>query len=143
MIRLLVALIELGIRSGRFPIRLVRGGASAMRRTKWPRATAKIGLHFLAAVKGNNIASTAIMLSVINFGVLMWQIWPEGPEQAMTVLSQPVETPNPAATDNTPGKLTELENQILELSREHRFQIERLRGCINYPSPFGCPRIAP
>ena len=143
MIRLLVSLIGLGIRVGGFLISFVRGSARAICRLRWLRLVAQIGLNVLVAVKGSRIASTAIALSVINFGLLMWQIWPEDAEQTMTVFIQPTQIPETVALDNTAGRITELENQILDLSREQRFQLERLRDCINFPSPFGCPRTTP
>ena len=137
--RLLVSLIGLGIRVGGYPIRMVLGTASAIRRRlMWLRPVAKIGLSFLAVIRSNRIASTAITLSVINFGLLMWQILPEDTGQTITVISQPTRPSESIRFDNTPGRITELENQMRELSIDHRFQIDRLRDCINYPSPFGC-----
>ena len=99
---------------------------------------ARIGLKFLVVVKSNSIASTAITLSIINFGLLMWQIWPEDTGPLITGLSQPTRNLEAPAFDNTSGRITELENKIRELSLEQRFQFDRLRDCINYPSPFGC-----
>ena len=137
--RLLVLLIGLGIHVGGFPIRLVRGTASAIgRRLRWLRPVARIGLKLLVVVKSNSIASTAITLSIINFGLLMWQIWPEDTGQLITGLSLPTRNLEAPALDNTSGRITELENKIRELSLEQRFQFDRLRDCINYPSPFGC-----
>ena len=137
--RLLVLLIGLGIRAAGFNIRLVRGGASAIgRRLRWSRQVAQIGMKFLVVVRSNSIASTAITLSVINFGLLMWQIWPEDTGQTITVLSQPTRSSETLEFDNTHGRITELENQISVLLSEQRFQFDRLRDCINYPSPFGC-----
>ena len=131
--------IRLGIRVGGLPIRLLRGRASALgRRLMWLRPVARIGLNFLVVLRSNSIASTAIILSVINFGLIAWQIWPEDTEQTVTVLSQPTRIAETLGLDNTPGRITELENQIRELSTEQRFQFDRLRDCINYPSPFGC-----
>ncbi len=135
--RLLVSLIGLGILVVGFPIRLVHGGANAiLRRLKWLRPVARIGLKFLVVARRNSIASTAITLSVINFGLLMWQIWPD--EQTITGVSQPAQNSETLGLDNMPRRITELENQIRDLSIDHRFQIDRLRDCINYPSPFGC-----
>ncbi len=137
MMRLLVSLIGLGILVVGFPIRLVHGGANAiLSRLKWLRPVARIGLKFLVVARRNSIASTAITLSVINFGLLMWQIWPD--EQPITGVSQPAQNSETLGLDNMPGRITELENQIRGLSIDHRFQIDRLRDCINYPSPFGC-----
>lgn len=148
--RLLFWLIRLAIWVGGFPIRLViwvgrflmrpvLGGASAIgRRLKWLRPVAQIGLNLLVIVRGNSIASTAIILSVINFGLLIWQIWPEDTGQTITVLSQPTENLETLEIENTLGRISELEIQIQNLSREQRFQFDRLRECINYPSPFGC-----
>ena len=137
--RLLVSLIGLGIRVGGFPIRLVRGIASAVRHPlRWLRPIAKIGLNLLVVLRSNSIASTAITLSVINFGLLMWQIWPEDPGQTITELSQPTPVAQTLEFDKTSGRITELENKIRELSMEQRFQFDRIRDCINYPSPFGC-----
>ena len=99
---------------------------------------AHIGLKFLKVARSNSIASTAIALSVINLGLLLWQIWPE--DTAQTIISQPTQSSETIAFDNTPGRITELENQIRDLSTEQRIQFDRLRDCINYPSPFGCPR---
>ena len=131
--------LQLGIRVGGIPIRVVRRTASAIgRRLRWLRPLARIGLKFLVVVRNNSIASTAITLSVINFGLLVWQIWPEDPGQLITGLSQPVRNAETAESDNTLGRITELENQIRELSLEQRFQFDRLRDCITYPSPFGC-----
>ena len=131
--------IRLGIRIGGLPIRLVRGRASALgRRLKWLRPVARIGLNFLVVLRSNSIASTAITLSVINFGLIVWQIWPEDTGRTITVLSQPTQKAETLGLDNTSGKIIELENQIRELSKEQRFQFDRLRDCINYPSPFGC-----
>ena len=137
--RLLVSLILLGIRVGGFPIRLVLGRASAIRRRlMWLRPVAKIGLSFLAVIRSNRIASTAITLSVINFGLLMWQILPEDTGQTIISISQPTRNSETLGFDKTSGRITELENQIRDLSTEQRFQFDRLRECINYPSPFGC-----
>ena len=141
---LLVSLIRLGIRVGGFPKRLVRGGATTIRRRlRWLRPFAQIGLYFLVVVRSNSIASTAIILSLINFGLLMWQIWPQDTGQTITVLSQPTRNTETLGLDNTLGRITELENRIRDLSREQRFQFDRLIDCINYPSPFGCPRYTP
>ena len=132
--------IRLGIRAFGLPISLVRGSASALgHRLKWLRPVAHIGLNFLVVLRSNSIASTAITLSIINFGLIVWQIWPEDTERTITGLSQPTRNAETLGFDNTPGRITELENQIRELSREQRFQFDRLRDCINYPSPFGCP----
>ena len=139
--RLLVSLIRLGIRVGGYPIRLGGSGASAIRhRLRWLRPVAQIGFNFLVVARSNSIASTAIALSVINFGLLMWQIWPEDTAQTMTGLSQPTQNSEKLVVDNTPRRINELENQIRALSREQRFQFDRLRDCINFPSPFGCLR---
>ena len=97
---------------------------------------AQIGLNILVVARSNSIASTAITLSVINFGLIMWQIWPE--DAVQTIISQPTRISETLGVDNTPGRITELENKIRELSIDHRFQIDRLRDCINYPTPFGC-----
>ena len=132
-------LIRLVIWVGRIPIRLVFRGAGAIgRRLKWLRPVAQIGLNLLVVVRGNSIASTAIILSVINLGLLIWQIWPEDTVQTITVLSQPIENVETLEIENTLGRISELEIQIQDLSREQRFQFDRLRECINYPSPFGC-----
>jgi len=144
--RLIVSLIGLGIRVGGSYFRLVRrlalGSASAIgRRLRWLSPVAKIGLNLV--VRSNSIAGIAIILSVVNFGLLMWQIWPEDTVQTITVLSQPTRNSATLGFDKTPGRITELENQIRDLSREQRFQIDRLIDCINYPSPFGCPRYTP
>ena len=142
--RLLVLLIGLGVRVGGIPIRLVCGTASTIfRPLSRLRPVAQIGLHFLVVVRSNKIASIAIILSVINFGLLMWQIWPEDAEQTITVLSQPARNSETVEFDNTPGRITELENQIRDLSMEQQFQFDRLIDCINYPSPFGCQRHIP
>ena len=141
---LLVSLIRLGFRVGGFPIRLLLGRASAIRRRlRWLRPVAQIGLDFLVVVRSNGIVSTAITLSVINFGLLLWQIWPEDTVQTITVPSQPALITETLEFDRTPGKITDLENQIRELISEQRFQFDRLIDCINYPSPFGCDRITP
>jgi len=137
--RLLISLIGLGIRAGRFHISLVRRTASTIgRRLRWLRPVAQIGLNFLVVVRSNSIASTAIMLSVINFGLLMWQMWPEDTGQTITGVSQPTQISVTPGLENVPRRITELENQIRDLSREQRFQFDRLRDCINYRSPFGC-----
>ena len=141
--RLLLWLIGLGIRAGGFPIRLVLrlglGTASAIcRRLRWLRPVVQIAVNFLVIVRSNSIASTAITLSIINFGLLMWQIWPQDTAQTITGLSQPTRVSETPKLDNTLGRITELENQIRDLSTEQRFQFDRLRDCINYPSPFGC-----
>ena len=137
--RLLVWVIGLGIRVGGFPIRLVLGAVWAIvRRLRWLRPVARMGLKLLVAVRSNSMASTAITLSIINFGLLMWQIWPEDTGQVITDLSPPTTTLETPAVDNTSLRLTELENQIRQLSVEQRFQFDRLRECINFPSPFGC-----
>jgi len=154
--RLLFFFITLGIRLGigvaGFPIRLLRGIASKIRRRlTWLGPLARIGLNFLAVVRRNSIVSTAITLSVINFGLLMWQIWPEDTAQTITSISQPTgnsETLEFLSTagrnsetlefDNTSARITELEKQVRDLSREQLFQFDRLRDCINFPSPFGC-----
>jgi hypothetical protein len=142
--RLIVSLIGLGIRVAGFPIRLIGGTASTIRRRlRWLRSVTQIGLYFLVVVRSNSIARTAIILSVINFGLLMWQIWPEDTGQTIRVLSQPTRNSETVGFDNTPGRITELENQIRDLSREQRFQFDRLIDCINYPTPFGCPRYTP
>ena len=131
--------IRLGIRVGGLPIRLVRRRASALgSRLMWLRPVARIGLNFLVVLRSNSIASTAITLSVINFGLIVWQIWPEDTGRTITVLSQPTQKAETLGLDNTSGKIIELENQIRELSKEQRFQFDRLRDCINYPSLFGC-----
>ena len=131
--------IRLGIRVGGFPIRLVLGGVRAIvRRLRWLLPVARMGLKLLVVVRSNSIASTAITLSVINFGLIVWQIWPEDTGRTITVLSQPTQKAETLGLDNTSGKIIELENQIRELSKEQRFQFDRLRDCINYPSPFGC-----
>ena len=137
--RLLFWLIGLGIRVGGFPIRLVLGAARAIgRRLRWLLPVARMGLKLLVVVRSNSIASTAITLSIINFGLLMWQIWPEDTGQIITDLSQPPRTLETPAFDNTSVRITELEDQIRQLSVEQRFQFDRLRECINFPSPFGC-----
>jgi len=137
--RLLVWLIGLGIRIGGFQIKLLRVSASAIgRRLKWLSPVAQIGLNFLAVLRSNSIVSTAITLSVINFGLLMWQIWPEDTGQTITAFSQPAQRTVSLGLNDTSGRISELENQIRELSTEQRFQFDRLRDCINYPSPFGC-----
>ncbi len=136
---LLFSLIRLWIRVGGFLIRLVGGIAwTILRRLRWLRPLAQFGLNFLAVLMRNRIASMAITLSVINFGLLMWQVWPEDTGQTMTGISQPTGNSETLGFDNTPRRVTELENQIRELLREQRFQFDRLRDCINYPSPFGC-----
>ena len=142
--RLLVLLIGLGFRAGGIPIRLVRGTVSTIfRLLRRLRPVAQIGLRFLVVVRINKIASTAIVLSVINFGLLMWQIWPDDAGQTITVLSQPTRNSETIEVDNTPGRITELEKQIRDLSTEQQFQFDRLIDCINYPSPFGCQRHIP
>ena len=142
--RLLVSLIGLGIRLGGFPIRLARGTARMIRRRLgWLRPIPRVGLYFLAVVRGNGIASTAIILAAINFGLLMWQIWPDDKGQMISSLSQPTRNSEAFEFDKTPGRLTELENHIRDLSIEQRLQFDRLIDCINYPSPFGCQRHIP
>ena len=100
----------------------------------------------------NSVAKIAITLSVVNFGLLMWQVWPEGTGQTIAPSRAAAEnretfrlerTANGATElenriDDAAGKIIELENQIRDLSRNQQFQIDRLRDCINYPSPFGC-----
>ena len=141
--RFLVSLIRLGIRVGGFPIRLVLGGANAIfrrlfRHLRWLRPVAQIWLNFLVVLRRNSIASTAITLSVINFGLLIWQVWPEDAGRTITAPSEPTRNTETLGFDNTSRKITELENRFRELSTEQRFQFDRLRDCINYPSPFGC-----
>ncbi len=137
--RLILWFIGLGIRVGGFHIKLLgRIARTILRRFRWLRPVAQFGLNFLVVLRRNSIASTAITLSVINFGILMWQIWPEDTEQTIVEFSQPTRNSETLGFDNTPRRLTELENQIRELSREQRFQFDRLRDCINYPSPVGC-----
>ena len=136
--QILVWLIGLGIRFCGFPIRLLLGTARATgRRLRW---IAQIGL---VVVRSNSIARAAIILSVINFGLLMWQIWPEDTEQTITSLSEPTRNSETHVVDNTPGRIAELENEIRDLSREQQFQFNRLIDCINYPTPFGCQRNIP
>ena len=135
---IVVWLIGLGFRFGGFPIRLVLGIARAIRRRlRW---IAQIGL---VVVRSNSIARTAIILSVINFGLIIWQIWPEDTEQPITGLSQPSRNLETLVFDSTPGRIAELENEIRDLSREQQFQFNHLIDCINYPSPFGCQRYTP
>ena len=142
--RLLFWLIGLGIRIGGFPIRLVHCATRRIRRRlSWLRPVAQAGLFFLVAVRSNGIASTAIVLSLINLGLLVWQIWPEDTVQTITVLSQPTPISETLEFDRTPGRITDLDNQIRDLISEQRFQFDRLIDCINYPSPFGCDRITP
>ena len=137
--RLLVFLILLGIRVGGFPIRLLLGIAGAIsRHLSWLRPVAQTGLKAVVSFRSNSIASTAIALSVINFGLLIWQIWPDDTAPTITALSQPTPPAETLQLDNTSERITELENQIRDLSRDQRFQIDRIRDCINYPSPFGC-----
>ncbi len=137
--RLIRSLIGLGIRVGGFPIKLVGVRTRTIfRRLRWLRPVAQFGLNFLIVLRHNSLASTAITLSVINFGILMWQIWPEDTGKTMVEFSQPARNSETLGFENTPRRVTELENQIRELSREQRFQFDRLRDCINYPSPFGC-----
>ena len=137
--RLLVWLIGMAIRVASFPARLGLGAVRAIgRRLRWLRPLVQIALKLLVAVRRNSVVSTAITLSVINFGLLVWQIWPEDTEQTMMGLSQPAQPPEATSLDDTQGRITELENQIRDLSREQRFRFDRLRDCINYPSPFGC-----
>ena len=131
--------IRLAISIGGFPIRLLGSGAIAIgRRLTWLRPVAHMGLKFLVILRSNSIASTAITLSAINLGLIVWQIWPEDTGQMITELSQPTQVAETLEFDKTSGRITELENQIRELSREQRFQFDRIRDCINYPSPFGC-----
>ena len=142
--RLLVSLIRLVFRIIGFPITLLGGIAGTiLGRFRWLRPGAQIGLKFLVVLKSNSIATTAITLSVINFGLLMWQIWPEDAGQTITVISQPTPTAETLEIDNTPGRIAELESQIRNLSEEQLFQFNRLIDCINYPTPFGCPRYTP
>ena len=142
--RLLFLLIGLGIRIVGLPIRLVLSTSRTIYRLlSRLRPVAQIGLYFMVLVKNNRIASVAIILSAINFGLLMWQIWPDDPVQTITVLSQPAPISETVDLDNTSGRITELENQIRDLSREQQFQFDRLIDCINFPSPFGCPRHIP
>ncbi len=149
--RLAVTLMRLWIRVGGFPIRLVLNRASATRcRLMWLRLVQEFGQNVLAGVRSNSIASIAVALSIVNFGLLVWQVWPEG--TTTTTSSEPaaiLETPRFAKTtiiitelenriDNTAGRIIELENRIRDLSLEQQFQIDRLQECINFPSPFGC-----
>ena len=137
--RLLVLLISLGIRVVGFPKRLLLGSAGAIsRHLRWLRPVAQTGLKARVFLKSNRIASTAIALSVINFGLLIWQIWPDDTGPTITVLSQPTSNVETLQFDDTSGRITELENQIRDLTRDQRFQFDRIRDCINYPSPFGC-----
>ena len=137
--RALVWLIFLGIRVGGFPVRLLLGRVSSIRgRLTLLRPVAQAGLKLLVAARSNRIASIAITLSAINFGLLMGQIWTEDTEQTVTRISQPPPILETNDSDDTSARITQLENQIRDLSREQRFQIDRLRDCINYPSPFGC-----
>ena len=142
--RLLVWLIGLGIRVGGYPIRLVRGPASAIgRHLTWLRPVAQIGLRFLVLVRSNTIVSAAITLSVINLGLIMWQIWPEDTGQTILTVSQPIQNSEAPRFDNTSRRIAVLEAQIRELTTEQQFQFARLIDCINYPSPFGCQRHTP
>ena len=137
--RLLLSLIGLGVRVGGFLVRLVGGIArTILRRLRWLGPMAQFGLSFLVVLRHSSLASTAITLSVINFGILIWQIWPEDTGRAIVEFRQPTGNSESLGVDNTLRRVTELENQIRELSREQRFQFDRLRDCINYPSPFGC-----
>ena len=151
--RLLSLLVRLGIQFGRIPIRLILGIASAiLRRLMWLRPVAKLGFNLVAGVRSNSVAKIAITLSVVNFGLLMWQVWPEGTGQTIApshIAAENLETSRFEETasgtteledriGNTAGKIIELENRIRDLSKDQQFQIDRLRDCINYPSPFGC-----
>ena len=136
---LLFSLIGLCIRVGGFLIRLVGGIArTILRRLRWLGPVAQFGSNILVVLKHNSLASTAITLSIINFGILMWQVWPEDTVEKTVEISQPTRNSETPGFDNTPRRVTELENQIRELSREQRFQFDRLRDCINYPGPFDC-----
>ena len=149
--RLAVSLKRLWIRVGGFPIRLVLNRASATRcRSKWLRLVREFGRNVLGGVRSNSIANIAVALSIVNFGLLVWQVWPEG--TTTTPSSEPaaiLETSLFAKTtnakselenrvDDTAGRIIELENRIRDLSLEQQFQIDRLQECINFPSPFGC-----
>ena len=136
---LLFSLIGLWIRVGGFLIRLVGGIArTILRRLRWLGPVAQFGLNIPVSLRRNSLASTAITLSIINFGILMWQIWPEDAVGTTVEISQLTRNSETPAFDNTPRRVTELENQMRELSREQRFQFDRLRDCINFPGPFGC-----
>lgn len=81
-----VPLVMLGIGVGGFLISIVVGraltrvvGRALTRlRIRVVQTLKNQRLNPLAVVRTNSVASIAIFLSVVNFGLLMWQIWPEG-----------------------------------------------------------------
>lgn len=70
-----------------------------------------------AVARGNSIASIAIMLSVVNFGILMWQIWPEG---SYTPPSQRFSYSAPSGDfrDVTEQRIRQLERELNATQRE-------------------------
>ena len=150
---LLLLLVRLGIHISGIPVRVARAmGSAIIRRFLWLGPMAQKGLSLAAGARSNSLARVAILLSIINFGFLMWQAWPEGTRQTIApsrAAAENLETFRFEKTasrateledriDITAGKIIELENRIRDLSREQEVQIDRLRDCINYPSPFGC-----
>ena len=151
--RLLLLLVRLGIHIFGIPVRVALAIASAIpRRFLWLGPVAQKALSLAAGARSNSLASVAITLSIVNFGLLMWQVWPEGTGQtiapgraaAENLETFRFETTASGATeledriDTNAGKIIELEIRIRDLSRDQKFEIDRLRDCINYPSPFGC-----
>ena len=145
--RLLSLLVRLGIQLARIPYRLILGKTSTiLRRLMWLCPVANLGFKLVAGVRSNSLAKIAITLSVVNFALIIWQVWPEGTRQTISPSSTAAETSRLGSgaaqledrIETTAGKIIELENQIRDLSRNQEFQIDRLRDCINYPSPFGC-----
>ena len=151
--RLLLLLVRLGFYISAIPVRVVLAIASAThRRFLWLGPVAQKGLSLAAGARSNSLASVAITLSIVNFGLLIWQVWPEATGQTIApsgAAAENLETFRIGKTasgateledriDDTAGKIIELENRIRDLSMDQQFQINRLRDCINYPSPFGC-----
>jgi len=119
-----------------------------------PRSLKDIGLKPLKAARRNSVATIAviaIVLSVINLGVLTWQIWPEGSYTPPPRYGY--SAPTGDFRDVTERRIRQLERElsdvrglggfglgrsIPELSRE----IDGLRDCINGLTSggyaFGC-----
>ena len=119
------------------PLLIIVIGVAGFRRTRRYRWQFRLGIP--TVVRRNSIASIAIMLSIINFGILMWQILPEG---SYTPPDTPFRysTPSGDFRDVTDQRIRGLERQLSDIQGGGLFNrsivemdraIDSLSDCVN------------
>jgi hypothetical protein len=125
-------LAAIGFGIGGFLVTLVSG---KLRRQRVGQVPLSRGLHIPLrippVVRRNSIATVAITLSVINFGILVWQVWPEGsytPPKSSPWFGY--SAPSGDFRDVTEERFRRLERELNGVQGIGG-EIDRLRDCIS------------